>query len=89
MVFVLQNLGHWQDAIFLLVIFFFCQSNSEGNQRTSLLYSSGGIMQKARAELGHYSLSVITFRPNVQEPEKKKRESFILILPSTQTLGVG
>lgn len=29
-------------------------------------------MQKARAELGHYSLSVITFRPNVQEPEEKK-----------------
>lgn len=55
----------------LCCYFFSCHSNSQANQRTSLLYSSGGIMQKANAELDHYSLSVITLGQMCRSQRKK------------------
>lgn len=71
MVFVLQNLGRWQDVIFLLVIFFSANQTPKATKELAYCIPQGGSMQKARAELGHYSLSVITLGQMCRSQRKK------------------
>ena len=85
-VFVLQNVGCWQNVIFLLL--FFLPIKTRSQPKNSLhIFLRGKSMQELRAELDYYSLSMIVLC-QMCRTRRRKKQSFFLTLLRVQTLGI-
>ena len=71
----------------LFAVIFSANQNQLPTKELTYCTSPGESMQKLRAELKYYSLSMIVYAPHVGTGGGKK-QSFILILPSMQTRGI-